>query len=88
MLSVAVAGSPEGLWLLVQGVASRDIKLENTLLDGSPRPLLKICDFGYSKARSTRTALKPTAEALYAVDALCCGAATPSLECDVRGYFC
>jgi len=32
-------------------VASRDIKLENTLLDGSPRPLLKICDFGYSKAR-------------------------------------
>ena len=33
----------------VQGVASRDIKLENTLLDGSPRPLLKICDFGYSK---------------------------------------
>lgn len=33
----------------LQGVASRDIKLENTLLDGSPRPLLKICDFGYSK---------------------------------------
>ena len=36
----------------VQGVASRDIKLENTLLDGSPRPLLKICDFGYSKVRA------------------------------------
>lgn len=33
----------------LQGVANRDIKLENTLLDGSPRPLLKICDFGYSK---------------------------------------
>lgn len=31
------------------GVASRDIKLENTLLDGGPWPLLKICDFGYSK---------------------------------------
>ena len=30
-------------------MASRDIKLENTLLDGSPRPLVKICDFGYSK---------------------------------------
>lgn len=29
------------------GVANRDIKLENTLLDGSPRPLIKICDFGY-----------------------------------------
>ena len=35
--------------ICMQGVASRDIKLENTLLDGSPRPLLKICDFGYSK---------------------------------------
>jgi serine/threonine protein kinase len=35
----------------VQGVANRDIKLENTLLDGSPRPLVKICDFGYSKVR-------------------------------------
>ena len=46
--------------LLVQGVASRDIKLENTLLDGSPRPLLKICDFGYSKARSTGTAILTT----------------------------
>ncbi len=34
---------------LLQGVVNRDIKLENTLLDGSKRPLLKICDFGYSK---------------------------------------
>lgn len=33
----------------VQGIVNRDIKLENTLLDGSKRPLLKICDFGYSK---------------------------------------
>jgi serine/threonine-protein kinase SRK2 len=31
------------------GVVNRDIKLENTLLDGAPNPLLKICDFGYSK---------------------------------------
>ena len=31
------------------GVVNRDIKLENTLLDGGARPLLKICDFGYSK---------------------------------------
>lgn len=28
------------------GVVNRDIKLENTLLDSSPRPLVKICDFG------------------------------------------
>jgi serine/threonine-protein kinase SRK2 len=38
------------------GVASRDIKLENTLLDGSPRPLIKICDFGYSKHEKFQSA--------------------------------
>ncbi|GMH34694.1 hypothetical protein BSKO_02555 [Bryopsis sp. KO-2023] len=32
------------------GVCHRDLKLENTLLDESPMPLLKICDFGYSKS--------------------------------------
>lgn len=34
-----------------KGVASRDIKLENTLLVLQPdkKPLLKLCDFGYSK---------------------------------------
>jgi serine/threonine-protein kinase SRK2 len=35
------------------GVCSRDIKLENTLLDATPgpnsRPLVKLCDFGFSK---------------------------------------
>ncbi|CAD7695940.1 unnamed protein product [Ostreobium quekettii] len=31
------------------GVVSRDIKLENTLVDGCNPPNLKICDFGYSK---------------------------------------
>jgi serine/threonine-protein kinase SRK2 len=34
-----------------QGVCHRDLKLENTLLDGRPAPRLKICDFGYSKVR-------------------------------------
>ena len=42
-----------------QGVANRDMKLENLLLDrdGSDgsRPLLKICDFGYSKVCAART---------------------------------
>ncbi len=33
----------------VKQVCHRDLKLENTLLDGSPAPRLKICDFGYSK---------------------------------------
>ena len=40
----------------LQGVASRDIKLENTLLDSSPRPLVKICDFGYSKHEKFQSA--------------------------------
>ncbi len=35
--------------MLLQGVCHRDLKLENTLLDGRPAPRLKICDFGYSK---------------------------------------
>ncbi|GJX20791.1 serine/threonine-protein kinase SRK2I isoform X2, partial [Tanacetum coccineum] len=34
----------------LQQVCHRDLKLENTLIDGSPTPLLKICDFGYSKS--------------------------------------
>lgn len=35
--------------MMCQGVANRDIKLENTLLEGTTRPIIKICDFGYSK---------------------------------------
>lgn len=38
------------------GVVNRDIKLENTLLDSSPRPLVKICDFGYSKHEKFQSA--------------------------------
>ena len=36
--------------MLQMGIANRDIKLENTLLmDLTERPVLKLCDFGYSK---------------------------------------
>lgn len=35
--------------VFVKQICHRDLKLENTLLDGSPAPRLKICDFGYSK---------------------------------------
>ncbi|GAA0173067.1 non-receptor serine/threonine protein kinase [Lithospermum erythrorhizon] len=31
-------------------ICHRDLKLENTLLDGSASPQVKICDFGYSKS--------------------------------------
>ena len=32
------------------GIANRDIKLDNILLHGpGSRPVVKICDFGYSK---------------------------------------
>ena len=37
------------LVFLMKQVCHRDLKLENTLLDGSEAPRLKICDFGYSK---------------------------------------
>jgi hypothetical protein len=43
------AGKPDWPSHRAQGVVNRDIKLENTLLDQSRRPLIKICDFGYSK---------------------------------------
>ncbi|GAU49136.1 hypothetical protein TSUD_191380 [Trifolium subterraneum] len=41
-------------------VCHRDLKLENTLLDGSPTPRLKICDFGYSKSSVLHSQPKST----------------------------
>ncbi|KAK3267989.1 kinase super protein [Cymbomonas tetramitiformis] len=35
-----------------QGVCHRDIKLENTLVSGTTPPVLKLCDFGYSKSQT------------------------------------
>ena len=41
------------------GIANRDIKLENTLvMDESEQPLLKLCDFGYSKDEYQGSACK------------------------------
>lgn len=59
-----------------RGVANRDIKLENTLLqkvNGLPLPLLKICDFGYSKA-DFRSAAKSK---------VCCCAGAPACGCSL-----
>nr|GEW74718.1 serine/threonine-protein kinase SRK2I-like [Tanacetum cinerariifolium] len=41
-------------------VCHRDLKLENTLIDRSPTPLLKICDFGYSKSSVLHSQPKST----------------------------
>ncbi|CAN1836125.1 Serine/threonine-protein kinase SAPK1 [Linum perenne] len=41
-------------------ICHRDLKLENTLLDASPSPRLKICDFGYSKATVLHSQPKST----------------------------
>nr|AFK42988.1 unknown [Lotus japonicus] len=41
-------------------ICHRDLRLENTLLDGSPAPRLKICDFGYSKSSLLHSRPKST----------------------------
>ncbi|XP_077233371.1 serine/threonine-protein kinase SRK2A-like isoform X3 [Tasmannia lanceolata] len=41
-------------------ICHRDLKLENTLLDGRPAPRLKICDFGYSKSSLLHSRPKST----------------------------
>ncbi|XP_057501480.1 serine/threonine-protein kinase SAPK1-like isoform X2 [Actinidia eriantha] len=41
-------------------ICHRDLKLENTLLDGSSEPRLKICDFGYSKSSLLHSQPKST----------------------------
>lgn len=41
-------------------ICHRDLKLENTLLDGSAAPRLKICDFGYSKSAVLHSQPKST----------------------------
>uniref|UniRef100_A0A0E0EGM0 non-specific serine/threonine protein kinase n=1 Tax=Oryza meridionalis TaxID=40149 RepID=A0A0E0EGM0_9ORYZ len=41
-------------------ICHRDLKLENTLLDGSLTPRVKICDFGYSKSALLHSKPKST----------------------------
>ena len=53
----------------MQGVANRDLKLENLLLDrdgaNGRRPLLKICDFGYSKHENNSPATTGVGTPIY-----------------------
>lgn len=47
--------------LPTQNICSRDIKLENTLVKGNPaNPVLKICDFGYSKSSDEQSQAQTT----------------------------
>ncbi|CAH8391275.1 unnamed protein product [Eruca vesicaria subsp. sativa] len=48
------------IYSYVKQICHRDLKLENTLLDGSPAPRLKICDFGYSKSSVLHSQPKST----------------------------
>ncbi|GJN31677.1 hypothetical protein PR202_gb20102 [Eleusine coracana subsp. coracana] len=48
------------LYIEASQVCHRDLKLENTLLDGSVAPRLKICDFGYSKSSVLHSQPKST----------------------------
>ncbi|KAG5541785.1 hypothetical protein RHGRI_021576 [Rhododendron griersonianum] len=45
---------------MLQEICHRDLKLENTLLDGSAAPRVKICDFGYSKSAVLHSQPKST----------------------------
>jgi serine/threonine-protein kinase SRK2 len=62
------------------GVAHRDLKLENTLIDGSTTPRLKICDFGYSKHSLIDSEPKSTVgtPAYIAPEGKCCISQIPS----------
>ena len=61
--------------LLQMGIANRDIKLENTLLmDESEWPLLKLCDFGYSKDEYQGSACKTLCGELQTCTLTCCKA--------------
>ncbi|KAA0036906.1 serine/threonine-protein kinase SRK2A [Cucumis melo var. makuwa] len=48
------------IYFTLQQICHRDLKLENTLLDGSTAPRLKICDFGYSKSSLLHSRPKST----------------------------
>jgi serine/threonine-protein kinase SRK2 len=50
----------EGIaYVHAQGMAHRDLKLENALLmDSTPRPRLCLCDFGYTKSEVLHSAFK------------------------------
>jgi serine/threonine protein kinase len=56
----------------LQGVCHRDLKLENTLLDGSPAPRVKICDFGYSKSVLDSQPKSTVGTPAYIAPEVCC----------------
>ena len=69
----------------LQGVCHRDLKLENTLLDGRPAPRLKICDFGYSKVGARHNFQPTVACAGCAAQQVLPPAAAPALRRGLTG---
>lgn len=51
-------------------VAHRDLKLDNTLLDGSSPPFIKICDFGFAKLMGTDNLVTKIGTPVYMAPAL------------------
>ena len=53
----------------MQGIANRNLKLENLLLSGDGndgrRPLLKVCDFGYRKTEERSAARSGAVSKVY-----------------------
>ncbi|KAL6012562.1 Serine/threonine-protein kinase sapk10 [Asimina triloba] len=63
LICIRLLGASTDVYLfsfIMKQVCHRDLKLENTLLDGSPAPRLKICDFGYSKSSVLHSQPKST----------------------------
>lgn len=73
-----------GLWHMhSRGVAHRDIKLENLVLDGSNKRILKICDLGYSKQLALSQAKTKVGTASYLAPEVVHDTNYDAFSCDV-----
>ena len=57
--NVVLAGTEHGVTSVVSACAlhGRDLKLDNTLLDGSLPARIKLCDFGFAKGWSSNASI-------------------------------
>ena len=66
-----------------RGVAHRDIKLENLVMDGSPQRRVKICDLGYSKQLALSQAKTKVGTASYLAPEVVHDSNYDAFGCDV-----